>query len=200
MIIIGDMGVGKTSIVQRFVRDHFDTNYKATIGVDFEIEQFKILSMPFNLQIWDTAGQERFRCIASAYYRGAHSIILAFSLVDPESLVNATRWLKDVLEVSARSDSMPLIFLVGTKKDLLDLTSPTNVRRVEEEAVAFAKEVNAEYWPVSSLTGQNVNEFFFRVASVLFNRSINDELDQQYLKTLKRTIGGPDSAISQTSK
>lgn len=119
MIIIGDMGVGKTSIVQRFVKDHFDSNYKATIGVDFEIEQFKILSLPFNIQIWDTAGQERFRCIASAYYRGAHAIILTFSLIDAETLASTKRWLKDVLEVSKRNDSMPLIFLVGTKKDLL---------------------------------------------------------------------------------
>lgn len=220
MIIIGDMGVGKTSIVQRFVKDHFDSNYKATIGVDFEIEQFKILSLPFNIQIWDTAGQERFRCIASAYYRGAHAIILTFSLIDAETLASTKRWLKDVLEVSKRNDSMPLIFLVGTKKDLLvngyiytsfelisitslfskDSTSELNVQRAETEAVEFARQINAEYWPISSLTGQNVNEFFFRMTSVLFNRSINDELDQQYMKTLKRTIGGPGSDIKPTGK
>lgn len=220
MIIIGDMGVGKTSIVQRFVKDHFDSNYKATIGVDFEIEQFKILSLPFNIQIWDTAGQERFRCIASAYYRGAHAIILTFSLIDAETLASTKRWLKDVLEVSKRNDSMPLIFLVGTKKDLLvngyiytsfelisitslfskDSTSELNVQRAETEAVEFARQINAEYWPISSLTGQNVNEFFFRMTSVLFNRSINDELDQQYMKTLRRTIGGPGSDIKPTGK
>ena len=64
------MGVGKTSLVQRFVNGSFNNDYKATIGVDFEVEQFKILNIPFNLQIWDTAGQERFKCIAAAYYRG----------------------------------------------------------------------------------------------------------------------------------
>lgn len=64
------MGVGKTSIVQKFVKDFFNNDYRATIGVDFEVEQFKILSLPYNIQIWDTAGQERFKCIASAYYRG----------------------------------------------------------------------------------------------------------------------------------
>lgn len=74
------------------------------------------------------------------------------------------------------------------------------MQRVEAEAVEFARQINAEYWPISSLTGQNVNEFFFRMTSVLFNRSINDELDQQYLKTLKRTIGGPETGIKPTGK
>ena len=65
MIILGDMGVGKTSMVNRFINNSFSKDYKATIGVDFEIERFKVMNVPFNLQIWDTAGQERFRCIAA---------------------------------------------------------------------------------------------------------------------------------------
>jgi Ras-related protein Rab-34 len=65
MIIIGNVGTGKSCLVQRFVHNSFSKDYKATIGVDFEVEQFEILGMPFNLQIWDTAGQERFKCIAS---------------------------------------------------------------------------------------------------------------------------------------
>jgi small GTP-binding protein len=64
IIVIGDMGVGKSSLVQRFVNDSFSNDYKATIGVDFEVEQFQILNIPFQIQIWDTAGQERFKCIA----------------------------------------------------------------------------------------------------------------------------------------
>ena len=65
MIILGDMGVGKTSMVNRFINNSFSKDYKATIGVDFEIERFKVMNVPFNLQIWDTAGQESFRCIAA---------------------------------------------------------------------------------------------------------------------------------------
>ena len=63
------MGVGKTSLVSRFVNNSFNKDYKATIGVDFEVERFKIMSLPFNLQIWDTAGQERFKCIAAGEYQ-----------------------------------------------------------------------------------------------------------------------------------
>ncbi|NXN45924.1 RAB36 protein, partial [Rhinoptilus africanus] len=71
VVVVGDMYVGKTSLINRFCKDNFDRDYKATIGVDFEIERFEIIGIPYNLQIWDTAGQEKFKCIASAYYRGA---------------------------------------------------------------------------------------------------------------------------------
>jgi Ras-related protein Rab-34 len=65
VIVIGDTAVGKTCLVQRYVSNSFSKDYKATIGVDFEVEQFKILNVPFGIQIWDTAGQERFKSIAS---------------------------------------------------------------------------------------------------------------------------------------
>jgi small GTP-binding protein len=62
------MGVGKSALVQRFVNDSFSNDYKATIGVDFEVEQFQVLNAPFSCQIWDTAGQERFKCIAGGNF------------------------------------------------------------------------------------------------------------------------------------
>ncbi|KAG7276170.1 hypothetical protein CRUP_030594, partial [Coryphaenoides rupestris] len=70
-VVVGDQGVGKTCLINRFCKDVFHRDYKATIGVDFEIERFEVAGIPFSLQIWDTAGQEKFKCIASAYYRGA---------------------------------------------------------------------------------------------------------------------------------
>ncbi|ELK15623.1 Ras-related protein Rab-36 [Pteropus alecto] len=71
VVVVGDLYVGKTSLIHRFCKNVFDHDYKATIGVDFEIERFEIVGIPYSLQIWDTAGQEKFKCIASAYYRGA---------------------------------------------------------------------------------------------------------------------------------
>ncbi|MEQ2204233.1 hypothetical protein XENOCAPTIV_010146 [Xenoophorus captivus] len=72
--------------LQPFCKDVFERDYKATIGVDFEIEKFDISGVPFSLQIWDTAGQEKFKCIASAYYRGAQVIITVFDIADIQSL------------------------------------------------------------------------------------------------------------------
>ena len=68
IIVIGNMGVGKSALVQRFVNDSFSNDYKATIGVDFEVELFQVLNVPFSCQFWDTAGQERFKCIAGGRF------------------------------------------------------------------------------------------------------------------------------------
>ncbi|KAF3705728.1 Ras-related protein Rab-34 [Channa argus] len=116
VIVVGDVAVGKTCLVSRFCKGAFDKNYKATIGVDFEMERFEVLGVPFSLQLWDTAGQERFKCIASTYYRGAQAIIVVFDLSRVNSLADARQWLKDAMKEN--DPSSVLLFLVGTKKDL----------------------------------------------------------------------------------
>ncbi|ELK26399.1 Ras-related protein Rab-36 [Myotis davidii] len=140
-VVVGDLHVGKTSLIHRFCKNVFDHDYKATIGVDFEIERFEIAGIPYSLQIWDTAGQEKFKCIASAYYRGAQVIITAFDLTDVQTLEHTRRvwaqkptwkgspvgapepgpsgrqWLEDALRENEPGSCF--IFLVGTKKDLL---------------------------------------------------------------------------------
>ncbi|XP_051536250.1 ras-related protein Rab-34-like [Myxocyprinus asiaticus] len=116
VIVVGDVAVGKTSLSNRFCKDTFDMTYKATIGVDFEMERFVVLGVPFSLQLWDTAGQERFRCIASTYYRGAQAIIVVFDLSNYNSLDSAREWLEDAM--NNNDPSSVLLYLVGTKKDL----------------------------------------------------------------------------------
>ncbi|XP_037834964.1 ras-related protein Rab-34 isoform X2 [Kryptolebias marmoratus] len=116
VIVVGDVSVGKTCLISRFCKDAFDRGYKATIGVDFEMERFEVLGVPFSLQLWDTAGQERFRCIASTYYRGAQAIIVVFDLSSVSSLAHARLWLEDAMKEN--DPSSVLLFLVGTKKDL----------------------------------------------------------------------------------
>ncbi|XP_077150461.1 ras-related protein Rab-34 isoform X1 [Ranitomeya variabilis] len=197
VIVVGDLSVGKTCMINRFCKDAFDKNYKATIGVDFEMERFEILGIPFSLQLWDTAGQERFKCIASTYYRGAQAIVIAFDLTDISSLEHTKQWLQDALREN--DPSSVLLFLVGSKKDL---TTPSQYALIERDALKVAKEMQAEYWSVSSLTGENVKEFFFRVASLTFETSVLAELE----KTNARRIGdvvrinSNDSNLYQSTK
>ncbi|XP_069789760.1 ras-related protein Rab-36 isoform X2 [Narcine bancroftii] len=180
VVVVGDLYVGKTSMINRFCKDVFDRDYKATIGVDFEIERFEIAGVPFNLQIWDTAGQEKFKCIASAYYRGAEVIIIAFDLADIQTLEHTWQWLEDALREN--DPGLNSIFLVGTKKDLL---SQAECERTEADAIKIATEMQAEYWSVSSKTGENVREFFFRVAALAFEASLLKELRKIDLPTTK---------------
>ncbi|XP_013925495.1 PREDICTED: ras-related protein Rab-36 isoform X1 [Thamnophis sirtalis] len=173
MVVVGDLCVGKTSLINRFCKEVFDRDYKATIGVDFEIERFEIAGVPYNLQIWDTAGQEKFKCIASTYYRGAEVIVTVFDLADIQTLDHTKRWLEDALRENHPGSSF--VFLVGTKKDLL---SNAESERMERDAIHLANEMQAEYWSVSAKTGENVKDFFFRVAALAFERSVLMELEK----------------------
>ncbi|XP_067232389.1 ras-related protein Rab-34 isoform X1 [Chanodichthys erythropterus] len=173
IIVVGDVGVGKTCLINRFCKDTFDKTYKATIGVDFEMERFEVLGVPFNLQLWDTAGQERFRCIASTYYRGAQAIIVVFDLSNYNSLDNAREWLEDAMRDN--DPSSVLLFLVGTKKDL---SHPDQLAQMEQEAVKLSEEIRAEYWAVSALSGDSVRDFFLRVASLTFEATVLSELER----------------------
>ncbi|XP_011768965.2 ras-related protein Rab-36 isoform X2 [Macaca nemestrina] len=184
VVVVGDLYVGKTSLIHRFCKNVFDRDYKATIGVDFEIERFEIAGIPYSLQIWDTAGQEKFKCIASAYYRGAQVIITAFDLTDVQTLEHTRQWLEDALRENEAGSCF--IFLVGTKKDLL---SGAACEQVEAEAVHLAKEMQAEYWSVSAKTGENVKAFFSRVAALAFEQSVLQDLERQSSARLQEWKG-----------
>ncbi|XP_072839182.2 ras-related protein Rab-36 isoform X1 [Pogona vitticeps] len=184
VVMVGDLCVGKTSLINRFCKDAFDRDYKATIGVDFEIERFEVAGVPFSLQIWDTAGQEKFKCIASAYYRGAEVIITVFNLADIQTLEHTVQWLEDALRENSLGPRV--IFLVGTKKDLV---SDAECERTEADAVHMANRMQAEYWSVSAKTGENVKDFFFRVAALAFEKSVLMELQKSSCHTAQIGTG-----------
>ncbi|XP_012230616.1 ras-related protein Rab-34 [Linepithema humile] len=178
VIVIGDVAVGKTSLVNRFCHKFFNNNYKATIGVDFEVERFDILGVPFHLQIWDTAGQERFKCIAASYYRGANVIMVVFDLGNLMSLAHCQQWLN---EARLSNIGHYHIFLVGTKKDLL---SHSVYEIIEKRAAEMAKKMRAEYWAVSSRTGNGVFELFTRVAALSFHAMALREMQSLKLEPI----------------
>ena len=93
VVLLGDSGVGKSSIVLRFVADNFKADADATIGASFmgKMMQFNDQSIKFN--IWDTAGQERFRTVTTSYYRGAHCCILMFDITNKDSFFHLFQWI-----------------------------------------------------------------------------------------------------------
>ncbi|CAF4975605.1 unnamed protein product, partial [Rotaria socialis] len=126
-----------------------------------------------------TAGQERFKCIAAAYYRGAHVIIGVFDMNDIDTLKSAERWINEALQTTTADN--PLIFLVGSKRDLI--TDNTSHAKIEQTARIVAKRVNAEFWSLSSLTGSNVEEFFKRIACVTYQTLIRQQLNSPNTST-----------------
>lgn len=114
-LVVGDSGVGKTSLLVRYCEDTFQSDYLSTIGVDFKIKRIELEGCQVTLNIWDTAGQERFRNITKSFYKGAHGIVLTYSITDPNSFSHIESWIEQIREVGNSDTNM---ILVGSKSDL----------------------------------------------------------------------------------
>lgn len=123
VVIVGDSGVGKSNIINRYCNDEFMQDGKATVGVELETKFFKVQNEVLNVSIWDTAGQERFKSITNAYYRGAHGVIVVFDLTRKETFENCRNWFNEVK--NANSQILNNMLLVGNKSDLKDLRQVT---------------------------------------------------------------------------
>merc|ERR1712188_167592 len=92
VIILGDSGVGKTSLMNQYVNKKFSNQYKATIGADFLTKEVMVDDRLVTMQIWDTAGQERFQSLGLAFYRGADCCVLVYDITNAESFSNLRAW------------------------------------------------------------------------------------------------------------
>lgn len=162
VMMLGDAGVGKTSIARRFVDDHFLNNYIHTIGIDFLEKAVSCDGQAVRLQIWDTAGQDRFRTIIRPYYRGASGIVLAFDVTDEKTFEDVGQWLGCISE-NTRACQIIQKVLVANKVDL-----PRNVWQVSrEEAVALADKHGMAFFEVSAKEGTGVTEAFLELARLI---------------------------------
>eukprot|EP00750_Incisomonas_marina_P001087 INCI10899.1.p1 GENE.INCI10899.1~~INCI10899.1.p1 ORF type:complete len:212 (-),score=39.35 INCI10899.1:191-826(-) len=117
VLLIGDAGVGKSSIMMRFTDDTFDDQMQSTIGVDFKVKSVQRRDKKVKVTIWDTAGQERFRTLTSSYYRGAHGIILCYDVTRGQTFDNLDQWLKEVQVYCPQEGKKIVKLLVGNKVD-----------------------------------------------------------------------------------
>lgn len=157
IVLIGDAGVGKTCVVQRFKSGTYLEKHGSTIGVDFTMKTLQIDGKLVKLQIWDTAGQERFRTITQSYYRSANGVIIAYDVTKRSSFENIPRWLEDVKKY-AGSNIVQLI--LGNKQDLEHLREVTVA-----EAKAYAQHCSMlDAIETSAKENTNIDEAFLRMA------------------------------------
>jgi Ras-related protein Rab-18 len=117
LLLVGDAGVGKSSMLLRFTDDTFDEALQSTIGVDFKVKMMAAREKRIKMTIWDTAGQERFRTLTSSYYRGAQGIILVYDVTRRETFENLNQWLQEVEVYSPGGGKDVVKLLVGNKID-----------------------------------------------------------------------------------
>jgi len=141
VVLIGDAGVGKSSILDNLTNNQFYYNYDMTIGVEYNSKIVTQDAKYIKLQIWDTAGQEVFRSITKSYYRNNSVIIIVYDTTNYTSFLNVKTWLNDIKEFTNES----LIYLVGNKVDMWRDRKVTY-----EEGDKFAKEHNLNFIEISA--------------------------------------------------
>lgn len=161
-ILIGEGGVGKTSITLRYTEDRFDENMKITIGVNFASKNVEVEGTPVTLMLWDLGGQPRFREVVSDYFRGSRLAIAVYDATRFFSLERLSDWI-DRLKESA--PDCELLF-VGNKIDSRENGSGIPL----EEGIAFAEKYGASCVEVSAKSGQGVAEMFDLVAKRLVKK------------------------------
>jgi len=155
LMLIGDSGVGKTSLLMRWSEGGFNPKFMSTIGIDFRQKYLTVDNRNLKVQVWDTAGQERFRVIAKAYYRGSMGLLMVFDVTDRKSFDNVTGWIKSVQETVVYLDKKLQILLVGNKVDLKEKRVVT-----EQEAKDLAAKFGAQYIETSAKSETGVDQVF----------------------------------------
>ena len=155
VLLTGAAAVGKTSLVQRFIKNRFQQNYKLTVGVDILTKDVEFKPTEFaTLSIWDIGGQQRFEFIRSTFYKGAAGALLVFDLTREQTYTETRKWLTEIRQFT--DQNIPFVF-IGNKIDLLEDVGEVIDRR---EARNFAENEGSIYIETSAKTGENVDEAF----------------------------------------
>ncbi len=173
IIIIGNTGVGKTSLIIKALRNQYNENNQSTLGFEYyniltEVDSKKIL-----LRTWDTCGQEIFKSIISTFYKRANLAILVYAINDLESFYNINFWLN---EIKSHASSNIKLILIGNKIDL-----NSNRKVTFEEGKNFSDENKFDlFLETSAKDGFNAQEFIFNSAKILYEYDLQKEKNEKY--------------------
>lgn len=161
-IIVGNVAVGKSSLVNRYTKGEYLEQYQATIGAAFVPKEVALAQgKSIKLQIWDTAGEEKYRAMTQFYYRKAAGAVVVFGLDDRESYNDVKVWIDDVREVQPNI----VIVVAGNKSDIDPDDRAVGIDEVDE----FVDDLGVGYIEVSALDGSNVDMLFQDVAQSIFD-------------------------------
>ncbi len=162
-MILGDSGVGKTSILEQYVNQVFTGHYKVTIGSDFLTKDLQVDGEKIKLQIWDTAGQEKYRSLSLAYYRGADACMFVYDVTDKHSFTNLGSWMETFFTQvpDKQAGNFPVV-VVGNKID-------KGGRAVAEEAARKWCKTHGDlaYFEASAKTRAGIDDAFTHIAKLI---------------------------------
>ena len=190
IILVGDPGVGKTSILTKFVTNEYQPVYSSTIGVEFKLKDIHINNNCARLKIWDTCGQEKFRAITRQYFKNSNGVFIVFDLTNKDTIKRLNVWMKDIND-NVSNDFF--VFLIGNKVDIKDRDIS-----ISEEAKQFANNQKINYYEVSAKTGSGIYNVFEKMANKLITR---DKMDKNRdNKMNQKKIGNKNLNIDDYNK
>ena len=169
IVFVGDINVGKTSVMNRFISNEFSTDYdvnyislmlyfkQATIGVDFAAKSIEYNNNSIKLQIWDSAGQERYKSLIPSYVRGSSIILILYDISNRNTFSNISSWINFIKEVNTDNS---ILILCGNKIDLPRQVS-TN------EGKTLAEKENMLFFETSAKESTGVNDMMYTCISKL---------------------------------
>ena len=165
LILIGDSSVGKSNILLKYLKNEFDQNSRATVGVEFGTKNLMINNKKIKIQIWDTAGQERYRSITSAYYKGAKGALIVYDITRKNTFDSIDKWIADL---KLNGDKNICIVILGNKSDL------NEQREVDKELGMKKSEMfKTAFMETSALNGENITKAFDEIIQQIYQMNKN---------------------------
>lgn len=159
IIVIGNISVGKTSLIKQFVKSEFKGDYKPTLGTDIYLKLLKINSEQLELQIWDIAGSKNFGQIRQNFYKKSNAVCLVFDLTRKNTFSDLNNWINEFNKAEQKD---ALFYLIGNKSDL-ELNDVN-----EDQIISFCKKNSIiRFKEASAKTGANVDQAFYDIAKEL---------------------------------
>ena len=178
-VMLGDQGVGKTSIINRYILDRFDSYSETTIGASYNAKPVNYNNTIFKLDIWDTAGQERYRSMVPLYYRNSNIVSLCIELSNLDFKNNFMYWYNTLVETED-TNNLRFIYLVGTKSDI----KSEFINVIVEE---LKKSYHIEYIETSSKDNHNIDNLFLNAVEK-FAKNYSDTKEKDTLKITEKPI------------
>ena len=168
ILLVGNSGVGKTSMASRATNDTFETEVASTLGIDFRTKFVDVLGKTVKLQLWDTSGQERYLAVTTSFYRGANGALLVYDITDEKSLQDVTSWLNSVRDYTSSDIE---VIIIGNKCD------KENKRKVsEEEGRALAEKNHCLFFETSAQSNTNIQLAFKALAEKIVNAHLEGKI------------------------
>lgn len=180
VVFLGDIGVGKTSIINYEINNKFDPNIESTLVFKNFSKNYKIADKKIRLQMWDLSGDSTYEKITNSLYRSALCMFIVFSLDDESSFLNLDKWMNDIKKPN--DNESPIVVLIGNKKDNI-----SEKYFSEEEIENYCKKNEIDnYFEVSAKNGENIHELFREIVRRLYIKFIEPFLSDVYsVKTFK---------------